>query len=900
MPPRALKSFEDEIRLIIEQFQDDNEALFLARINALFSHFPKPYPETLKLAIESKRSKVVALILDDDRFPLSAAQIISLLIQIKQQNAQAVMRVILGHARVQALHQEIMQEPLAEVDVPQHGSSPFELLPPAENSSVHYKEFEKTPARFNLHISIPFYAALYSDEQTLLQFWLEKYEKNNIKAPIIKNAFFSTYNTLLVSCLLNKYYYCDSYNSAYYQRYSTSILDALKYTEAFSKEQACLSLLNNQYFIQQMHQSIQFSMDPKTIYLYQTEKNKSAYVKDEGKSVNNEKVVALDSTTLYLTDVNTCVKKINGKAMERKNYDLLLALTKMLLTLPVQPNNNAWIVNTPAAIALMLENKAFADDVFKELFTLLNQYSTIYARFLFGNAYQQKRFKLLAWMMQNTPNLLEKNEGYCFEVYYKATSAHAPVPAFDVLSYAVNQNQWGILKQLWDNDDFHIQFQDSVEHQITLIPWPAIFTFGQNLFSEKQYSLYFNLYKTLLSFNISNNASLIEQVSRAILNMLRAPNTCSEAQIKELFTLFNQHCVHNNDTSFLELLCLQQKFSLATWMMDNTPKLLKQNYALYWTMHHHNTEMAVRLLTHYPSDEAFIPHMIDEATGNTLLHIAVLKQQYALIPLLRQQGVSLTMTNLEGKTAAQLGAAEALQYLQAPVTQQQQPSETPSSTTTPGWKSTVFTGSYSFGNSSTALKPKDASDDGIELKTTSTTAEDPIDIFLTALKKCPQDYRAGPFGSFNTGKSNNQTNLDCVQFIESTISTFANQRKELKEMGIVVLLLKIIDYRISSYLEEKHDKSFYRNHLKDFLQEQITKDIITILNHHKADFIKQINGSLKTIPPTACADPKKAQSLKDSMDFLFEKLTVININDLDKDATALYQSLPSKQKLVLT
>jgi hypothetical protein len=174
--------------------------------------------------------------------------------------------------------------------------------------------------------------------------------------------------------------------------------------------------------------------------------------------------------------------------------------------------------------------------------------------------------------------------------------------------------------------------------------------------------------------------------------------------------------------------------------------------------------------------------------------------------------------------------------------------------------------------------------------------ENIVDDFFSALAKCPQDYKTGFEGIRNNTK-NNKTNLECTKFITDTIALFSEQKTELKEIGVVTVLLKIIDYRLSSYLSDKYDKSFYRGHLRGFLEQHVTSRIGTILSDHKSAFIKQINASLRMISKEHYADTQKAKSLKESLDFFFDKFKFITPDDLSEHAKGLYRTLPSAHTL---
>lgn len=169
-----------------------------------------------------------------------------------------------------------------------------------------------------------------------------------------------------------------------------------------------------------------------------------------------------------------------------------------------------------------------------------------------------------------------------------------------------------------------------------------------------------------------------------------------------------------------------------------------------------------------------------------------------------------------------------------------------------------------------------------------------IDAFLNALKNCIDAYKTGPLGVYNTYKKDNQTNNDCVNFIDNIIKKTMDETKEIKQTRVIETIQKIIDYRIASYLEEKFEKGFYKNHLLGFLNAQITPEIITIITPHKPAFILQINTSLKKITEKEIADPVKAKSLKESLILFLEKFRFIKIAELDENAQALCTQLELK------
>lgn len=101
------------------------------------------------------------------------------------------------------------------------------------------------------------------------------------------------------------------------------------------------------------------------------------------------------------------------------------------------------------------------------------------------------------------------------------------------------------------------------------------------------------------------------------------------------------------------------------------------------------------------------------------------------------------------------------------------------------------------------------------------------------------------------------------------------------------LMLVLIDYRIFSYTELKFEKSFYRDHLKQMLENCQTINMKNDFKAYKPYLIAQINASLKKLSAQNFADRAAKASLKELIDTLTTGFE-IKISELDENAQHIF------------
>lgn len=178
--------------------------------------------------------------------------------------------------------------------------------------------------------------------------------------------------------------------------------------------------------------------------------------------------------------------------------------------------------------------------------------------------------------------------------------------------------------------------------------------------------------------------------------------------------------------------------------------------------------------------------------------------------------------------------------------------------------------------------------------------------FLKAVKGAANDCVRIPADA----KGFDKADYSCAQYIKTTLEekSFPTYTDEQKNMAIAhypalcqaKILLRIIDYRISSYKKEEkiYDKLFYKDLTEaNFLSQGAPLTLLNqemmqpLMQHYCKFFIQQIEISLEKIVPIDFADCDRVKSLKDSLDFLTTKLG-LKMAEIELPLTkAVYQRL---------
>lgn len=173
-------------------------------------------------------------------------------------------------------------------------------------------------------------------------------------------------------------------------------------------------------------------------------------------------------------------------------------------------------------------------------------------------------------------------------------------------------------------------------------------------------------------------------------------------------------------------------------------------------------------------------------------------------------------------------------------------------------------------------------------------------LFIGALLIAANNYANGMLGAYRQAKPGNEYNDICSRMltlvIEANINYRSNSRNSEYRVNPSTVLLEIqcimliMNYRIISYTEDKYEKTFYNDYLKNVFDRYPLKGR-TYLIKFKRIFIAQINISLIKIDEGHLeGSPEKSQSLKSYLDGLLNDLE-ININELDAFAKIVYYKL---------
>lgn len=173
--------------------------------------------------------------------------------------------------------------------------------------------------------------------------------------------------------------------------------------------------------------------------------------------------------------------------------------------------------------------------------------------------------------------------------------------------------------------------------------------------------------------------------------------------------------------------------------------------------------------------------------------------------------------------------------------------------------------------------------------------------FLEQLENAATAYQSEKMsGAANIYKGENKLNRSCVNSILVNIKEKEPSETPLDEITIRLVkdLLVIIHYRISSFDEEKYEKSFYSTYLKN-LEVQLFKNQLlkNVLQHYKPFFIAQINLSLRRIEIDHLSQEsvkEKALSTYLSTLRLFFEISTVDLKKLDEHTQDIFDCFDEK------
>lgn len=127
--------------------------------------------------------------------------------------------------------------------------------------------------------------------------------------------------------------------------------------------------------------------------------------------------------------------------------------------------------------------------------------------------------------------------------------------------------------------------------------------------------------------------------------------------------------------------------------------------------------------------------------------------------------------------------------------------------------------------------------------------------------------------SWNQMKGGNELNLSCARFIQNITS--AQLDDKTLAFAFILILSRIIDYRIHSYLDKVYEKGFYNSALKDFLNtlssNQKAKEYLKAYSDY---FMNKIITCFLSVKIDKKNDPTRAKSLVDTIDLFADIFSV--------------------------